>query len=133
MEIAEGTRPRILLVEDYKANILVAGTLLELLGYDHEVADNGAEAFKKIAENPGYFQLVLMDVQMPVLDGYAATKMIREHEIAHGYSRIPIIGVTAHVLTGDKDKCLNAGMDDYLGKPFNKDELQRKISEKIGQ
>jgi len=118
---------RILLVEDYEANVLVATTILEELGYEYDVASNGQEAVHKITANHDLYKIVLMDVQMPLLDGYMATRMIREDERNRGLNRIPIIGVTAHALSGDMEKCVNAGMDDYIAKPFNQDELQEKI------
>lgn len=119
---------KILLAEDYGANVLVAGTLLELLGYEYDVASNGEEAVQKVLENRPHYMMVLMDVQMPVLDGYAATGRIRAEEKRLNISRLPIIGVTAHALAGDRQKCLVAGMDDYLAKPFLKEELEQKIS-----
>ena len=118
--------PLILLVEDYKPNVLVAGTLLEKLGYRYQVAQNGREAIHKVSNNR--FDMILMDVQMPDMDGYSATKAIRANEKNANAKPIPIIGITAHALSGDKEKCLAAGMNDYISKPFNPDELKNKIS-----
>lgn len=117
----------VLLVEDYKANILVASTLLERLGYRYDVARNGREALEKIQSAPERYAVALMDVQMPELDGYNTTKIIRQEEAATGHKHLPIIGVTAHALVGDKEKCLEAGMDDYIPKPFILEELRQKI------
>ena len=120
------TPVRILLAEDSQANILIAKTILETLGYGCEVAQTGEEALAKL-EN-GNFDLVLMDVQMPILDGYSATRIIRQKEGQNNQPRIPIIGITAHALAGDREKCLQAGMSDYLAKPFKLEDLQSKIS-----
>jgi signal transduction histidine kinase/CheY-like chemotaxis protein len=121
----EDPKGTILLVEDYQPNILVATTILESLNYDYGIAMNGEEAVKKRFSQP--FDLVLMDVQMPLLDGYRATRMIRERENAEGMAPVPIIGITAFAMAGDKEKCLASGMDDYISKPFNLDVLRDKI------
>lgn len=113
---------RVLIVEDYNANILVATALLTSFGYSFEIAHNGKEAVELLAKET--FDLVLMDVQMPVMDGYRATRLIRKQEKAAGKPPIPIIGMTAHALTGDKEKCLRAGMNEYISKPFEPDELK---------
>lgn len=119
-------RPRILLVEDYKANVLVATTYLDSFGYEYEVASNGLEALTKIKQQE--FTAVLMDVEMHEMDGLSATKGVREYEETIG-RRTYIIGMTAHAMPGDKERCLAAGMDDYISKPFNPDNLQKKLSE----
>lgn len=124
---------KVLLAEDYSANVLVAGTLLEILGYDYDVAENGEEAWEKVRDNHADYLLVLMDVQMPLLDGYAATGRIRAEEKRLGLPRLPIVGVTAHALAGDRQKCIVAGMDDYLAKPFMKEELEQKITRALEQ
>jgi signal transduction histidine kinase/ActR/RegA family two-component response regulator len=121
--------PHILLAEDSPANILVAKTILESLGCRCEIAHNGQEALAKLGND--HFDLVLMDVQMPVLDGYSATRRIRQSEAQQNKPGIPIIGITAHALAGDKEKCLQAGMDDYIAKPFTHEELQGKIARVI--
>ncbi len=124
-----GEAPSILLVEDYEANILVAHTILEQLGYRCAVAHNGREAVSAMERHR--FDAVLMDVQMPVLDGYSATRHIRRDERERGLARTPIIGITAYALAGDRDKCLQAGMDDYIAKPFRPEELQKKIASSL--
>lgn len=113
---------KILLVEDYPANILVAGAFLEHFGFAFDVATDGAEALKKI--EGGEYLAVLMDVQMHGMNGLQATSLIRDRERQSAKRRTPIIGMTAHALLGDKEKCLAAGMDDYISKPFNPDELK---------
>jgi signal transduction histidine kinase/CheY-like chemotaxis protein len=114
----------ILLVEDYQPNILVARTMLESLGYECDVALNGHEALGKLAARN--YDLVLMDVQMPEMNGYETSQHIRASEALSG-GHIPIIGVTAFAMRGDKEKCLRAGMDDYISKPFMPEELERKM------
>lgn len=116
----------ILLVEDYEPNILVAGALLERLGYEYDIARNGFEALRRI--NHCRYDAILMDVQMHELDGLEATRRIRRIEKEKGLSSIPIIAMTAHVREQDKSKCVEAGMDDFIPKPFNPDELRTTLS-----
>jgi len=123
--IADPSKPLVLLVEDYKPNVLVAGTLLENLGYHYEVAGNGKKALKKLESR--HFDVVLMDVQMQEMDGLEATRSIRKQEKKGNLPRIPIIAMTAHALPDDREKCLKAGMDDYISKPFSPTELEKKL------
>ncbi|MDP9127601.1 MAG: ATP-binding protein, partial [Pseudomonadota bacterium] len=116
---------KILLVEDYMPNVMVATTFLEYFGYLFDVATNGMEAIEKIKANT--YAAALMDVQMHGMNGLEATKFIREYEKKEGRPRLPIIGMTAHALTGDRERCLGAGMDDYIAKPFNPTELEQKL------
>ena len=111
-------RGRVLLVEDHPVNQQVARRLLERLGLKVELAGNGAEALEKI--NAQQFELVLMDCQMPVLDGYSATRRLRERELREAVPRLPVIAMTAHAMAGDRERCLDAGMDDYLTKPLDR-------------
>ena len=115
----------ILLVEDYAANILVTTTLLDEFGYAWDTAKNGIEAIKKFKENK--YSLILMDVEMPELNGLDATRAIRKHEQDHHLTKTPIMAMTAHAQPGDREKCILAGMDDYISKPFKRDDLKRKI------
>jgi two-component system, sensor histidine kinase and response regulator len=111
---------RILLVEDNAVNRLVATRLLEKGGYRVVVAENGREAVD-LAQRGG-IQLVLMDVQMPEMDGFEATQAIRNRERVTG-AHLPIVAMTAHAMKGDRERCLAAGMDDYLTKPIRSAEL----------
>lgn len=116
---------RVLLVDDNAINQAVAIGMLELLGHVTRVADNGeaaVEAFQK-----DIFDVILMDVQMPVLDGFQATAQIRELEESQGRIRVPIVAMTAHAGHGYRDKCLEAGMDDYLAKPVDMEDLKQKV------
>ena len=117
----------VLLVEDYAANILVASTYLEMFGYRYDVAENGHEAVEKAKK--GNYLAILMDVQMPGINGFEATKLIRAHEKKENKRRIPIIGITAHALTGDRERCIADGMDDYLSKPYHPDILEEKLAQ----
>ncbi len=113
---------RILLVDDNFTNQLVIGEMLALVGCRPDIASNGHEALTMLAKD-GY-DLVFMDCQMPAMDGFETTGCIRQAE-ATTYNRIPIIAMTAKALQGDRKDCLAAGMDDYLSKPFTRDELHQ--------
>jgi signal transduction histidine kinase/DNA-binding response OmpR family regulator len=112
---------RVLLAEDNEVNQQVARRVLASFGITTRIAVNGEDAVEQVRS--GHFDLVLMDCQMPVMDGYAATEAIREWEQVEGRARTPIIAVTANAMSGDREKCLAAGMDDYLSKPFKRDAL----------
>ncbi len=114
------TGRHILLVEDYPVNQMVAKTMLEQLGCTVSIANHGREALAACTpENHGY-DLILMDCQMPEMDGYEATRRIRQLEAAQQRPPVPIIAFTANAMKGDNDKCFAAGMDDYLTKPIRK-------------
>ena len=121
----ENEKPCILVVEDYAPNVLVVGFFLEDFGYRFDVASDGQEALEKIKQNS--YAAVLMDVQMHMMNGLEATKRVRQHEQETGAPRLPIIGMTAHALSGDRERCLESGMDDYISKPFNPVEFQEKL------
>ena len=118
-----GTRLRkVLLAEDNPVNVEVATAMLDSLGVDVSCARNGEEALQAV--RAGQYDVVLMDCQMPVMDGFAATGEIRRHERESGRGRkLPIIAITANALQGDRESCLAAGMDDYLSKPFTQQQL----------
>jgi CheY-like chemotaxis protein/HPt (histidine-containing phosphotransfer) domain-containing protein len=111
---------RILLVEDNTVNQMVATTMLQAAGCIVEVAGNGREALERLERNR--YQLVLMDCQMPEMDGYAATTEWRRRERASGAHQ-PIVALTANAMEGDRERCVAAGMDDYLAKPFRREQM----------
>ena len=111
---------RILLAEDNAVNQLLAVRLMERRGHSVTVAGNGKEALAALEK--GSFDLVLMDVQMPEMDGFEATALIRQKERTSG-NHLPVIAMTAHAMKGDKERCLEAGMDDYITKPIRPEGL----------
>ena len=127
-----GKKPRyakILLVEDNRINQQVAIGLLKNFGYQSDIAANGLEAIKILnkANSNEPYQLILMDCQMPEMDGYEATQAIRQGLLEVTNTQIPIIAMTANSMKGDKEKCLDAGMNDYLSKPINPTLLKEKL------
>lgn len=113
----------ILLVEDNQVNQLVASSLLRKLGHHVDLAENGKRALQALT-NKNY-DIVLMDCQMPVMDGYEATRRIRENP---DWQALPVVAVTANVMQGDREDCLASGMNDYITKPYNRDELKAVIA-----
>jgi CheY-like chemotaxis protein len=116
---------RVLLAEDNRVNQKVAARFLERLGHTVTVANDGREAVDAWKAAP--FDLVLMDVQMPEMDGFEAVAAIRALEAEGGRERTPIIALTAHAMSGDRERCLTAGMDGYLTKPVKLAELVEAI------
>jgi len=114
---------RLLVAEDNPTNQLVARRLLEKLGLTADFASDGKEALRMLAQKP--YDVVLMDCQMPGMDGYTATRQIRAGEVAGLNPRVPIIALTAYAMPSDRLKCIEAGMDDYLSKPLRVEELQQ--------
>lgn len=116
---------RILIVDDNEVNLLVAQGILEEFGLDCDVARDGLDAVSKLkmVSANASFSLVLMDCQMPRLDGYDATRQIRRGLAGLSYQNVPIIAMTAHAMQGARQKCLDAGMDDYIAKPVDGDQL----------
>ncbi len=112
----------LLLVEDNRVNQIVASGILKKLGYSVDLAENGERAIAALTT--GHYDMVLMDCQMPVMDGYEATRRIRQNP---DWQSLPIIAVTANVMQGDKDECLAAGMSDYITKPYDKQGLKLMI------
>jgi two-component system, sensor histidine kinase and response regulator len=114
----------ILLAEDNVVNQKVACRILEKLGYRVDVAGDGQAAFE--AWQSGRYHLILMDCQMPVMDGFETTRKIREHEV--GGKHVPIIALTAHAMKGADNECRAAGMDDYLSKPIDREQMQNALN-----
>ena len=113
---------RILLVEDNEVNQMVATGILKRMGHSVMTAGNGAEALEFLQSDAHPVDLVLMDCQMPVMDGYQATRQIRRDPALR---TLPIVAVTANVMQGDREECLASGMNDYITKPYNRKELQK--------
>ncbi len=121
---------RILLAEDNAVNQMVASRLLQRDGHTVTVANHGAEAVEAVAQAAMPFDLVLMDLQMPVMGGLEATAAIRAAEIRAGGGRhLPIVALTAHAMKGDREKCLDSGMDGYLTKPVQADQLRAALAD----
>ena len=120
--------PRLLLVEDHKINQQVALALLGRLGYTAELAENGMEAVTAAGQQR--YDLILMDMQMPEMDGLEATRQIRAHDGPN--VRTPIVALTANAMQADKEACRDAGMDDFLSKPFTRDVLAACLARWIG-
>lgn len=119
----------ILLVEDNDINRLYAGSILKMWGCYYEIAENGVVALEKIRNH--HFDLILMDIQMPVMDGFETTKAIRLSESR--YSQIPIVALTANATKKDFEKCISAGMNDCIAKPFAQEDLLKVITKYLGR
>ncbi len=115
---------RVLLAEDNAFNQKVAVAMLKKLGLTADIANNGLEVLDKLASH--HYVMIFMDCEMPLMDGFEATTQIRKNE--HQNRHIPIIAMTAHSSPEDRQQCLNAGMNDYISKPFKIDELQAILS-----
>jgi two-component system sensor histidine kinase/response regulator len=122
---------RILLAEDERLSRLGTQRVLERLGYDVVGVANGREAVE--AEATGSFDAVIMDCQMPEMDGFKATVAIRRREAENGGDRTPIIGLSGRAMDGDREAALAKGMDGYLTKPFTVPELKTALEEWVGR
>ena len=127
--ISGHTRARILVAEDEPVNQQVIGKLLGMAGYSYDIAENGEKAVElfKMKE----YKAALFDVQMPVMDGLAATQEIRNIEAREGRKRLPIIAVTARAMFGDKERILEAKLDDYIAKPYNLNDVVETLNKYI--
>jgi two-component system, sensor histidine kinase and response regulator len=117
---------KILVVEDNLINQKVLKIILDKAGYSYDIAEDGLQAVQKFKS--GTYKLVLMDCQMPNLDGLRASQIIRDYENENQRTRCPIVAMTANAMKGDKERCVTAGMDDFLAKPFKSGDLMRVIS-----
>ena len=131
---------RLLLVEDHQINQEMCVAMLRSLGYEIDIANDGRAGAEAATKN--VYAVILMDCQMPVMDGFTASLLIRAHEktvskalldSGRTEQRVPIIALTANVMRGYRERCLAAGMDDYLSKPFRTHELQAIIERWIGR
>lgn len=127
--VPENFNIRVLLAEDNYVNQLVAKKILTSLGVTVEVVGDGEKALTKLQEDPT-FDLVLLDCQMPVMDGYTAATEIRK--LSGAVARIPIVAMTAHAMSGDREKCIAAGMDEYITKPVKKAVVARVLNQMLG-
>jgi CheY-like chemotaxis protein len=118
----------VLVVEDNPVNCMVVQAMLEQLGMAVLLANDGGQAVELLRDQP--IDLVLMDCQMPVMDGYEATRRIRGS--GHARARVPIVALTAHALADDRQRCEAAGMDDYLPKPVTSDALAQALLRHLG-
>ncbi|WP_413113225.1 ATP-binding protein [Thaumasiovibrio sp. DFM-14] len=121
----------VLLVEDNPVNQKVAGLMLKRAGYSFDIANNGQEAVTSVEQNPGRYRAVLMDCMMPIMDGFAATQSIRKLEKEKQRPRLPIIALTASVMDEDVHRCYEAGMNDYMAKPFKPEILMEKLEDLV--
>ncbi|UCB55320.1 MAG: response regulator [Thiotrichales bacterium] len=126
-ELKEKLSGHVLLVEDNPINQMVAQKMLEKIGIQSTLAGDGQEALDKLAQES--FDAVLMDCQMPVMDGFVATQNIRQQEALND---LPVIAMTANVMEGDREKCLGAGMNDYIGKPVVEADLKKTLARWLG-
>ena len=116
----------VMLVEDNPVNRQVAQRLLTLIGLSHEHAENGRIAVEKL-ESGAHFDAVLMDCQMPIMDGYTATRYMRKLQSEGTLPKFPIVAMTANAMVGDREKCIASGMDDYMSKPLNRSLLEQML------
>lgn len=124
---------RILLAEDNELNQEIAVAVLEEAGFTTEIAENGQIALDMLQKAPeGHYQLILMDVQMPVLDGYTATKMIRNLEDP-ALANIPILAMTANAFEEDRQEAIRCGMNGHIAKPINIENLLETLDKVLGQ
>ncbi len=131
-DVEKGASPKhsgiVLIVEDNKVNQQVASINLKMLGIDYKIANNGAEAVELYKRHHDDILVILMDCMMPIMDGFDATKAIRQLEKNENMTLTTIIALTASILDDDIQKCFDSGMDDYLPKPFRREVLQEKIA-----
>jgi|GEM_PF-5019775 len=131
MDLIKGNGQNILIVEDTEENIIFFSTFLKKANYEVVQARDGKEAFDIFKEKGEKLSLILMDIQMPVMDGIAAVKKIREYESKEGKDSMTILALTADAMAGDEKRCLDAGFDGYIAKPFRINGILKKIDSAI--
>ncbi len=122
-------RKNVLVADDYAPNLVVMTAMLDIMGYDYDLAETGIEALQKFQSYT--YDVILMDVQMHDMDGFEATRRIRLHEQQIGRTPTPIIAMTAHVMESDRNKCFEAGMNDFMPKPFDPAVLEKQLKSYI--
>lgn len=128
MNVEVRSRPPILIAEDNLINQKVIERMVQKLGYPVELVANGREVIDALSRLS--YALIFMDCQMPEVDGFEACREIRKREA--GGPRVPIVAITANAMTGDRERCLAAGMDDYVSKPFKQNDLRAVLDRWIG-
>jgi CheY-like chemotaxis protein len=123
---------KLLVAEDVEINREILLSLLEDTGISVDCAENGIEAVEMVSVAPDKYDAVLMDVQMPKMDGLEATRLIRELTVQR-FENLPIIAMTAHVFKSDIEECLKAGMDDHIGKPIDIDVVMKKLNKYLSR
>ncbi|WP_443749912.1 response regulator [Asticcacaulis solisilvae] len=124
-------RGRVLLAEDYEPNALFIAEVLDMAGFDVEVVTDGCVAVERaVAET---FAAIIMDIEMPRMDGIAATRAIRKQEAVQGQHAVPILGITGHTMSSIHHLCLTAGMTDIMCKPFRPSLLEARLEAAIGE
>lgn len=117
---------RILVVDDNRINLLMTRRMLESVGHTAMVAEDGAQALDVLARES--FDIVLMDISMPVMDGVECTRLLRAGKAGEGNKAVPILAITAHAMNGDRELFIAEGMDNYLAKPFEWSDLEAAIA-----
>ena len=123
--------PKVLIVDDHEYNIMIVSTYLENFGYEYDIAISGHEALDLVYRHS--YMAILMDIQMPLMDGLETTRHIREIEHTCNREHQPIIALTAHPLSGDRESCDKVGMDGYISKPFNPETLRHILNSFTGK
>lgn len=124
-------RGRVLLAEDYEPNALFIAEVLDMAGFDAEIVTDGCAAVERAVAGP--FAAIVMDIELPRMDGITATRAIRKHEAANGLHAVPILGITGHTMSSIHHLCRTAGMTDIMCKPFRPSVLESRLEAAIGE
>ncbi len=127
--IEAALRKNVLVTDDYAPNLVVVTAMLDMMGYDYDLAENGVEALQKLQETA--YDVILMDVQMHGMDGFETTRRIRAYEAENERPPAPVIAMTAHMMESDKKRCLDSGMVGFISKPFDPAQLEARLREFI--